>query len=111
MPPQDGLDAIDCSADEDNSNKFISSNSTDSEYDTTEDHILFSQKHLNDLIRDLCFSKEKAELLALRLKERNMVEKNVKASYYRKCNRDFFSAFKVEGPLCYCHNIKELFKL
>ena len=53
-PPNEkhGLDAIDCSANEDNSDKFISINSTDSEYDTTEDPILFSQKHLNDLIRD-----------------------------------------------------------
>ena len=69
VPPQDGLDAIDCSANEDSSDKFISANSTDSEYDTTEDPILFSKKHLNDLIRDLCVSKEKAELLASRFKE------------------------------------------
>ena len=39
-----------------------------------------------------------------------MVEKDVKVSYYRKRNGDFSSAFKVEGPLCYCHDIKELFQ-
>ena len=87
VPPQDGLDAIDSSADEDNSEKFISANSTDSEYNTTEDSILFSQKHLNNLIRDLCLSKKKIELLASRLKEQNMAGKDVKESYYRKCNR------------------------
>ena len=47
VPPQDGLDAINCSANKDNANKVVSANSTDSEYDTTEDPILFSHKHLN----------------------------------------------------------------
>ena len=71
--------------------------------------ILFSQKHPNDLIRDLCLSKEKAELLASKLKEQNMVEKVVKVSYYRKCNRDFSLAFKVERPFCYWHDIEKFF--
>ena len=79
VPPLQGLDTTDSSTDEHNSDGLISSYYTDS--DTTEDPILFSQKHLNDLIRDLCFSKEKAELLASRLKEQNMVEKDVKVSY------------------------------
>ena len=55
--------------------KTIWTNS-DSEYDTTKDPNLFSQKLLNDLIRDFCLSKEKAELLASRLKERNIIEKD-----------------------------------
>ena len=48
VPPQHRLHDVDSSADEDNSDGFSSSNYTDS--DTTEDPILFSQKHLNDLI-------------------------------------------------------------
>ena len=75
VPPQHGLDATDSSTDEGNSDGLTSSNYTDS--DTTEDPILFLQKHLNDLIRDLCPSKTKGGLLASRLKERNMVEKDV----------------------------------
>ena len=39
-----------------------------------------------------------------------MVEKDVKVGYYRKCNRDLSSTFKVEGPVCYCHDIEELFQ-
>ena len=54
-------DATDRSADEDNSDELISSNYTNS--DTTEDPILFSQKHLNDLISDLCLSKERRSSL------------------------------------------------
>ena len=52
VPSQHELDATDSSADENNFDGLISSNYADS--DTTEDLILFSQKHLNDLIRDLC---------------------------------------------------------
>ena len=66
---QNGIDAVDYSANKKNSDEFISANSTDSKYNTTENTILFLLKHLNDLTRDLCFSKEKAELLASWLKE------------------------------------------
>ena len=68
VSPQDGLDVNNCSANKDNFDKFISANSTDVKYDTTEDPILFSQKHRNHLIRDLRLSKKKAELLTSRLK-------------------------------------------
>ena len=36
VPPQDGLDTIDCSANKDKSGEFISPNSTASEHDTKE---------------------------------------------------------------------------
>ena len=39
-----------------------------------------------------------------------MVEKDVKVSYYRKRNRDLSLAFKVEGSLCNCHDIEEVFQ-
>ena len=57
------LDVIDCSANEDNSDEFISPNSTDSEYDTRKDPILFSQKHLNDLIREYVFLRKRQSSL------------------------------------------------
>ena len=50
------------------------------------------------------------KLLALRLKEGNMVEKDVKVSYYRKRNRDLSLTFKIERPPCYCHDMEELFQ-
>ena len=61
VPPQEGFNAIDFSANEDNSDKFISANSTDSEYDTTENPFLFS--HLNGLIRDLCLLRKRQSFL------------------------------------------------
>ena len=39
-----------------------------------------------------------------------MVEKDDKGSYYRKRDRDLSSTFKVEGPLCCCHDIEEPFQ-
>ena len=61
VPSQHALDATDSGADEDNSDGLISSNYTNS--DTAEDLVLFSQKHLNDLIRDLRLSKERRSSL------------------------------------------------
>ena len=61
LPSQRELVVTDSSAVEDHTNELISSNYIDS--DTTEDPILFSQKHLNNLIRDLCISKEKGSSL------------------------------------------------
>ena len=40
----------------------------------------FSQNELNDLIRDLDLSKSKAEILASRLQQRNLLERNVNIS-------------------------------
>ena len=51
-----------------------SSDATGSEYEPEENMkpILFSQKQLNDFIRDLALSQQKAELLASRLQENNL---------------------------------------
>lgn len=58
----------------------------------------------------MSLSKQKAELLASGLQERNLVEKDVKVSYYRKRNQDLSAFFKMDGPLCYCSDIKLLFE-
>ena len=49
VSPKDGLDAIDSSADENDCDEFISLDSADSKYNSTENLILFSQKHLNQV--------------------------------------------------------------
>ena len=70
----------------------------------------FSQERLNDFIRDLALSKQKAELFASRLQEKNLLHADVVVTHYRKRNMDLSTVFRVNGPLCYCHNIKSLFK-
>ena len=72
--------------------------------------ILFSQKQLNDLIRDLALSKQKAELLPSRLQENNLLQMDVLVSHYRKCNTDLSTVFRVDGPLCYYYDITSLFE-
>ena len=53
--------------------------------------LLFSQGELNDLVRDLSLSKESSELLASRLKEKNMLEPGTQITFYRKRHTEFFS--------------------
>ena len=79
LPPEDELDSL---ADEVVFHKDGSSapsDSTGSEYEPEKNlkPILFFQEQLNDLIRDLALSKQKAELLTLRLQENNLLQKDV----------------------------------
>ena len=87
-------------------------NLSDSEYGPKKSSkpVLFSQERLNDLIRDLALSKQKAELLASRLQENNLLHADFVVTHCRKRNMDLSTVFKVDGPLCYCHNIKSLFE-
>ena len=64
-------------------NSCGTSNSTGSEYKPEENlkSILFSYEQLNDLIRDLALSKQKSELLASRLQENNLFQKDVLVSF------------------------------
>ncbi|XP_076043843.1 uncharacterized protein LOC143026937 [Oratosquilla oratoria] len=70
----------------------------------------FSQGELNDLVRDLSLSKDKAELLASRLQEKCLLKKDVCITYFRKRNKNLTSCFSVDGPLCFSNNIDELFR-
>ena len=55
-----------------------------SENKDADDPRLFDQESLNDLVRDLQLGKGKNELLASRLKERNLLKPGVTVSYYRR---------------------------
>lgn len=71
---------------------------------------LFNQHDLNDLIRDLSLPKDKAELLASRLKERNMLKDDVRVCHFRIRNQNLKTYFVVDGPMVYCHDINGLFR-
>ena len=53
----------------------------------------FNQEHLSDLIRDLSLSKESAELLASRLKDRNLLQQGTNITLYRTCDEEFVQFF------------------
>ena len=59
----------------------------------------FNHEELNDLIRDLGLPKDGAELLASRLKERNLLYKRTRVSLYRNRDESFRKYFTEEDDL------------
>ncbi|KAI6659631.1 hypothetical protein LOD99_14554 [Oopsacas minuta] len=90
----------------------VHADSTDANY-VPEDELLepqtFTQGELNDLVRDLDLSKDKAELLASRLKQKNLLDKDVLVSHYRKRNFNLAHYYTTDGPVCYCNDIEGLY--
>ncbi len=54
---------------------------------------LFSQVELNDLVRDMNLPKNSAELLASRLKEKNLLENGVRIAFYRSRHEELVPFF------------------
>lgn len=69
---------------------------------------LFSQNELSDLIRDLNLSKQASELLASRLKEKNLLESDVTITAYRTRENKILQFFSENEELVYCNNIAKL---
>ncbi|GBM20775.1 hypothetical protein AVEN_30025-1 [Araneus ventricosus] len=71
---------------------------------------LISRSDLNDLVRDLNLSKNQSELLASRLKEWNLLEKETKVCSFRKRQQDFQDFFSRDGDVIFCNDVDSLFK-
>lgn len=69
---------------------------------------LFTQTELNDLVKDLGLTKEKAELLGPTLKEKNFSAAGTNTHVYRRREQTFSQFFKQEGDLVYCSDITDL---
>lgn len=69
---------------------------------------LFSQKSLNDLIRDIGLTKANGEVLTSRWQERGMLKKEVIVSLQRNRDKQFVPYFTQERSLIYCHDIDGL---
>lgn len=57
------------------------------------------------MIRDLDLSKERSELLASRLKERNLLSQGTKITLYRDREKEFLPFFSSDNDIVYCNNI------
>ena len=68
----------------------------------------FSQADLNDLVRDLNMPKESAELLASRLKEKNLLSGSTRVTFYRNRHEEFLCYFTQEKDLVFCTDITQL---
>eukprot|EP00795_Rhopilema_esculentum_P009944 gene9944-18557_t len=68
----------------------------------------FSQNELNDLVRDLSLSKSSAELLASRLKDKNLLTDTTHITFYRRRHLEYLPFFSEEKDLVYCTDITRL---
>ena len=68
----------------------------------------FNKDDLSDLIRDLNLSKESAELLASRLKERNFLKPKTKVTFYRNRDAEFLPYFKQYEEIVVCNDVEPL---
>ena len=66
---------------------------------------LFDQNGLNDFMRDLNLSKNEAEILGSRLKERNLLEKDVKISLYRNREKYLTTYLTSQDTLIYFNDV------
>jgi len=69
---------------------------------------LMSQSDLDDLVRDLDLTKDSAQLLGSRLKERNFLAPDTKFAWYRHREKEFIPFFSKRNSLVYCSNIEGL---
>ena len=69
---------------------------------------LFTQTDLNDLVRDLDLTKNSAELLASRLKDKNLSALGIVVSFYRNRERDLVQFFRMEDKFVFCGDINGL---
>ena len=68
----------------------------------------FSQKELNDLVRNLSLSTDFAELLASRLKEKNLLPDSARISLFRNRHQEYLRFFSTVKDLVYCADIAQL---
>lgn len=68
----------------------------------------FSQNELDDLVRDLDLSKQASELLASRLKEKNLLSAGTIITFYRERDKDLRMYFSEENNIVFCTDIKNL---
>ena len=71
---------------------------------------LFDQKGLNYLIRDLNLFHNETEILGSKLKERHLLEKNVKISLYRNREKDLITYFSSQNAFIYCNDVDGLMR-
>lgn len=87
------------------------SDENDEDFIPTDEPHLINQIELNDLVRDLGLTKDKAELLGSRLKQWNLLQNTCKISLFRKRHKNFSSYYTMDNDIgiCYCSDVDGLF--
>jgi hypothetical protein len=86
------------------------SEGSDSDFQTTSHSERFDQNKLSGLIRDLNLSKDSSELLASRLKEKNVLQPGTKTTFYPSREKDLLPFFTKENNLVFCNDNGNLLK-
>jgi hypothetical protein len=86
------------------------SGGSDSDFQTTLHSERFDQNELSDLIRDLNLSKDSSELLASRLKAKNVLHPGKKITFYRRREKYLLPFFTEDNNLVFCNDIGNLLK-
>lgn len=107
--PPDDLDSLDWEREGEASNVGKNESNSDFEPDSSDNEPqLFSQQELNDLVRDLGLSKDTAQLLGSRLKNKNLLQPGTSFSWYRHRETVFVPYFAQDENLVYCKDIPGL---
>lgn len=77
-------------------------------FGNTAEHMFYNQDELDDLVRDLNLPKDKSELLASRLKEKNLLLPGTKITVYRKRDNQFLKYFATAESVVFCIDITGL---
>ncbi|KAL4113048.1 hypothetical protein QTP88_016749 [Uroleucon formosanum] len=86
----------------------IDSNNSDYFEESCNTPQFFTQSELNDLIKDLDLPKDGSELLASRLRNKNLLAPGTLSSFYRNRKHEYVQYFTQEESLVYCNNIPKL---
>ncbi|CAK9833042.1 hypothetical protein ANTRET_LOCUS9781 [Anthophora retusa] len=108
LPIPNCPDSLNAKTSSDSSNDIEKPNASD--FDTSGEHHLVTQAELNDWVRDLELSKEKAELHASRMKQYNFLAPSVKTTYYRDRDRAYAKYYTTTDEICFCKDIPGLFE-
>ncbi|CAG9790224.1 unnamed protein product [Diatraea saccharalis] len=106
--PPSNLDDILCESEE--SDTSASQDESSPYFPVDEGPQLFSQGELNDLVRDLGLSKDAAELLGSRLKNKKLLSPGTSFSWYRHREKNFTQFFSKESNLIYCDDVYGLMR-
>ena len=77
------------------SQTFESSDGSDGDFELRKKIVPLSQSEMNDWIRDMELTKDKAEILTSGIKERNFVTPDVSVTYYKNRHNPFSKYFTL----------------
>ena len=69
---------------------------------------IFTQKELNDLVRDLDLSKKSSEVLASKLNEKGLLHRSASVTFYRNREKILLQFFTEDEDIVFCNNVSGL---